>query len=318
MLKRRAIRKIIITTFSMITILIICIIPGKFNFKDNYLNPNIETIYVTNAGTNEIYLMADNNYLTKTGIILNEEKLEDKIKSIIDYLTIGKSSKIPNGLSGIIPKGTTLNDIKIENGIATLKFSNTLLDTTKENERKVIEAITYSLINLDGIEGVTIIIDNDILTRLPQTKEEIPKVLNRNFGINKVYEIDKIKDTVVVTMYYINEIDDTMYYVPVTKYLNDDREKIKIIIDNLSSNYIYEPSLISLIPQNTQLINYEIDDNNMNINFNNDIVFNDTILEEVVYQISESVFENYSVDEINIQVNGNDFLKTTRCCGIKK
>ena len=318
MLKRKALRKIIITTFSIITILIICIIPSRFNLKENYLNPNIETIYVTNLGSNEIYLLADNNLLTKTSIILNDEKIEDKIKDIIDYLIVDKSSKIPTGLKGIIPSDTILNNIKIENSIVTLDFSEKLLNISKEKERKVIEAITYSLINLDGIEGVIINIDNNPLTILPQTKEKLPPVLNRNFGINKVYEIDDIKNTTTVTTYYINEINDNKYYVPVTKYLNDDREKIKIIIDNLASNYIYEPTLLSLLNQDVELINYEIENKAMNINFNNSILSNDNILEEVIYQITESVFDNYDVDKINIMVNGKDNIEVNKCCGIKK
>ena len=316
MLKRKAFRKIIITTFSLITIFTISIVPNNFFSKDNYLNPNTETIYVTSIGSNEIYLLAKNNYLTKTSIILNEENLETKIRNIIDYLTINKSSKIPNGLSGIIPKDTTLNDVKINEGIAYLDFSNDLLNTNINNERKIIEAITYSLVNINGIEGVIIKQDNKVITELPQTKEKLPKVLNRNFGINKVYELKEIKDTSIVTMYYINEIDNEYYYVPVTKYLNDDRDKIKIIIDNLASNYVYEPSLLSLIPQNTQLINYEIDNDTMTINLSNNILLDDNILEEVVYQITNSVFENYDVEKINIQIKGEKIIETSKCCGI--
>ena len=318
MLRRRAFRKIIITTFSLITIFALCIIPNKFFSKDNYLNPNIETLYVTNLGSNDIYLLATNGYLTKTSIVLNADKLEEKIKNIIEYLTINKSSKVPNGLSGIIPANTELESTSIKAGIVTLNFSNEILKVPKENERKMVEAITYSLINLDGIEGVIISVDNKNLVELPQTKEKLPNVLNRNFGINKKYELNDIKNTNVVTMYYINEIDNKTYYVPVTKYLNDDREKIKIIIDNLSSNYIYEPSLMSLLNQNTQLINYQIENNNMHINFSNDILSNDNILEEVIYQVSESVFENYDVEKVILEVNKNKYSEVNKCCGIKK
>ena len=88
-----------------------------------------------------------------------------------------------------------------------------------------------------------------------------------------------------MTLYYLDKISNQNYYVPVTKYLNDDREKINIIIDNLSSNYIYESSLVSLLNQNTELINYEIEDEIMTLNFNNSIFTHDKILEEVTYTI---------------------------------
>ena len=108
MLKRKALRKIIITSFSVITILVICILPSKLNMKENYLNPKIDTIFVTNIGTTDIYLLGNNNYLTKTSVVLNDEKPQEKIKRIIEYLTIGKSSKIPNGLKALIPSSTEL------------------------------------------------------------------------------------------------------------------------------------------------------------------------------------------------------------------
>ena len=75
---------------------------------------------------------------------------------------------------------------------------------------------------------------------------------------------------------------------------------------------------MSLLSQDTRLINYEEENSTMNINFNNSILSNDNILEEVVYQITESVFDNYDIDNINIQVDGNKKVEVSRCCGIKK
>ena len=119
-------------------------------------------------------------------------------------------------------------------------------------------------------------------------------------------------------MYYLDKINNNYYYVPVTKYLNDEREKIKIIIDNLSSNYIYESSLLSLLDQNTELINYEIEEDVMRLNFNQNIFTNEKLLEEVTYPISKSVFDNYAVESVIFQVNGKDSTEMTKCCGVKK
>lgn len=316
MLKRKALRKIIITTFSIITIFIICIIPGKIS-NNNYLNPKIDTIYVNNNNTIGIYLLGNNNYLVKTNIIINQKELVDKVKEIIDYLTINKSSRIPNGLRGIIPKNTKLNNIEIKDKIVELDFSNDLLKISYDLEERLIEAITYSLIDLDGVEGIRIKIDNNLLKELPSSKKKIPEILNRNYGINKVYEINNFSNVDKVVLYYTDIIDDNTYYVPVTKYLNDDREKIKIIIDNLASNYIYESSLVSLLSSNTELINYEIEDKTMTLNFNNSIFTNNKLLEEVTYSISESVFESYDVDSVLFQVNGKNIDIFEKCCGIK-
>lgn len=313
MLKRKALRKIIITTFSMITVFVICIIPDKINTNDNFLNPNIDIEYVTNLGTNEIYLLGPNNYLVKTNVLLEQDTLNLKIKNIIDYLTNLKSEKIPTGLSGIIPSKTKLNNISITDKIVTLDFSKELLDISIELEERVIEAITYSLINLDDVAGVTIKIDGELLKELPKTKKIIPEVLTRDFGINKVYDITSFNDIQKVTLYYINKVNDTSYYVPVTKYLNDDREKIDIIIDNLASNYIFESNLVSMLNRNTELLNYQINNEIMTLNFNREIFNDDKVLEEVTYTISESVCDNYDVTNIVFQVDGVEIVTDNSC-----
>lgn len=312
MLKRRALRKIIITTFSLLTVFAICIIPNSLNSKDNFLDTKIDLEYVNNLGTNEIYLLGPNKYLVKTNVLLETDNMNTKIRSILDYLTIQKSDKLPTGLSGIIPMNTKVNNVEIKESIVTIDFSKELLDVKEELEERLIEAITYSIINIDGVEAITIKVDGNLLTELPKTKKKLPELLNRNFGINKVFDIDNLNGIQKVTLYYLDKISNQNYYVPVTKYLNDDREKINIIIDNLSSNYIYESSLVSLLNQNTELINYEIEDEIMTLNFNNSIFTHDKILEEVTYTIKESVCSTYPVKSVILEVEGN--VESTNKC----
>lgn len=312
MLKRRALRKIIITTFSLLTVFAICIIPNSLNSKDNFLDTKIDLEYVNNLGTNEIYLLGPNKYLVKTNVLLETDNINTKIRSILDYLTIQKSDKLPTGLSGIIPMNTKVNNVEIKESIVTIDFSKELLEVKEELEERLIEAITYSIINIDGVEAITIKVDGNLLTELPKTKKKLPELLNRNFGINKVFDIDNLNSIQKVTLYYLDKISNQNYYVPVTKYLNDDREKINIIIDNLSSNYIYESSLVSLLNQNTELINYEIEDEIMTLNFNNSIFTHDKILEEVTYTIKESVCSTYPVKSVILEVEGN--VESTNSC----
>ncbi len=312
MLKRRALRKIIITTFSLLTVFAICIIPNSLNSKDNFLDTKIDLEYVNNLGTNEIYLLGPNKYLVKTNVLLETDNMNTKIRSILDYLTIQKSDKLPTGLSGIIPMNTKVNNVEIKESIVTIDFSKELLEVKEELEERLIEAITYSIINIDGVEAITIKVDGNLLTELPKTKKKLPELLNRNFGINKVFDIDNLNGIQKVTLYYLDKISNQNYYVPVTKYLNDDREKINIIIDNLSSNYIYESSLVSLLNQNTELINYEIEDEIMTLNFNNSIFTHDKILEEVTYTIKESVCNTYPVKSVILEVEGN--VESTNNC----
>ena len=286
MLRKKAVRKIIITTFSIVTIFVLCMIPKTFDDSENLLNLEIETTYVDNSTTSDIYLLGINDYLTKVSVFINGNTLNEKIDQIIKYLTIDGSSKVPDGLKAIIPKETKLNSFNVEDKIVTLDFNEKLFDIDKSLEERLIESITYSLININGIEGVKLKINGNDILELPKSNKKLPLILNRNYGINKVFDIDDIHNVNKVVLYYYSKIGEKEYYVPVTKYLNDDREKIKIIIENLSSNFVYESSLVSILNPNTELINYEIDDKLMKINFNQGIFMDNKVLEEVIYSIS--------------------------------
>ena len=213
-------------------------------------------------------------------------------------------------LNGIIPKKTKIIELFHTEGIITVNFSKEILGIDEGKKDKMLEAITFSLLEIKGVNGVRILVNG--INIKENLDNKLPEVFTKDYGINKKYNIRKRKDIKKVVMYYIDQINEENYYVPITKYVDDSREKINIIIDDLSSNYIYEPNLVSYLNQNTELINYELDSDTMILNFNTSIFMNDKeILEEVVYSISYSVFDNYDVEEVIFKVNDEEILKKT-------
>jgi len=303
MLKKKAIKKIFITTFVLFILLTIYLIPEK-----NQKNSDIEYQYNSMKDV-EIYLMNDNNQLTKVEMKIKDASIEELVNSIISKLTISNDSTIPTGLKQIIPKNILLKDLYIDEGIVYLNFSKELLKLKKESIDKIVESISYSLLNLKEITEISIYIEekniNEIYNRV------YPNIITKDYGINKRVELKKLNDLNKVVIYYIDNINEKNYYVPITKYLNDEREKIKIIIDELSSNYIYESNLITLLDKNIELVDYQINNDLMILNFNNSIFLNEkNIVEEVVYTISYSVFDSYNdIETIIFKVNNQEITK---------
>jgi len=216
---------------------------------------------------------------------------------------------LPNGLNGIIPKKVKILDVTFIDGIITINLSSDIKSMEEKRLEKMLEAITFSIIELEDVSGVMFAVDGENINKI---YSDLPLVFNKDYGINKKYHINNTKNIKKVVIYYIDEINDEKYYVPITKYVDDVREKISIIIDDLSSNYIYEPNLVSYLNQNTELINFELDQDIMILNFNTSIFMNDgEILEEVVYSIGYSVFDSYGVDEVVFEVNNEEILKKT-------
>src|SRR5699024_9912026 len=104
MIRKKALRKIFITTMSIFIIMTIYLIP----LTEKTLETNLEFEYITDLANSSIYLLDENNYLVKTKVLLDSEKTEDKIKSIINNLTISSNTKFPDKLKGLIPKDTEL------------------------------------------------------------------------------------------------------------------------------------------------------------------------------------------------------------------
>ncbi len=306
MLKKMSIRKIIMATFTLMVLLILCLIDK--NDKEIELDTsNIEYIYSNMLDS--IYLLDKNDYVALTSITTCDCDILDKSKDLLNGLIIdgAKSAIIPNGFRSIIPTGTSILDVKLDNKVLTVNFSKELLDISSEYEEAMIESIVYTLTSIEGIDKVNIQVEGKELTKLPHSKKNIPTSLDKSYGINKVYDINNTKDIDSITLYYVNSYNDNKYYVPVTKYINNDsQDKIKVIIEQLSNSLTYESNLMSYLSDSAKLLDYEIDDKTIKLNFNNMIlsdISSNNILEEVVYTIGYSINEVVDVDEVVFYVN---------------
>ncbi len=310
MLKRKALKKIMITTLTVCLLLAIYLMPSN-NIGSNGLSQNMEIKYSDNIGKINIYLLNSDDLLVKAVTVVDNDKdVVEKTKSILTNLLDSSNDLLPNGLNGIIPKKTKILSVNYTEGIVSVDFSSEVLGVSEKRRTKLLEAVTFSLLEIEGVNGVKISVQGEAISNHWGT--DLPEVFTKEFGINKKYDIKKRRDIQKVVVYYIDEIEGNKYYVPITKYIDDNREKISIIIDDLSSSYIYEPNLVSYLNQRTELINYEIDSDTMILNFNTSIFMSDKqILEEVVYSIMYSIFDNYDVKEVIFQVDHEEILKKT-------
>ena len=305
MLRTKAIRKIFLTTLTLFILLTVFTITNYNNDNDNVLRTNLEIEDIAGLKTNVIYLLNDEGLLVQDRVLLDGSSVEEKIEKLLINLTEGSTGSFADGLSKVIPKGTVVNNVMVGNKYVTIDFSKDLLNVSEEKEKSMITAIVYSVMDLDDFLGVSILVEGKSLEEYPNSKEKINKILDKSIGINKNYDITSFNNINKVVIYYLENINDNLYYVPVTKYVNDDREKVNIIVEELASSYIYESNLMSFLNSNVSLIEYEEKDNIMSLNFN-DYLFdgNDKVLEEVLYSIAYSVFDNYDVSMVSFEVNG--------------
>lgn len=297
MLKKNALRRICISTFSLFIVLLLCIFP---NNETSYP----EEIISINELTMPLYIKDQNGYVARTNII---KKKDNDIEYIINLLTKGSlyENYLPVNFEPLIPENTKLLNYSLNDKVLKLNFSKELLLVKENDEEKMIESIIYSLCELKNIDKILIYVENEKLNELPNSKIKLPVSLDKSYGINKVYDIKSFKNITKTTIYYASKTDDLTYYIPITKITNNDANAVEIIVKELKTSPIYESNLISFLNASYELKNYEIMENSVNMSFDNKMLLNlndENITEKVKYTLALSIRDTLGKD-VSIKIN---------------
>ena len=297
MLKNKLKKRIFLIISSLIIIFIVYLFPTKKIETINNVKKNYKEAY--------IYLLDQNNYVARVNIILNENDNLDRIKEIVNYLTIdgNKSNYIKEGFNPIIPKNTKLLSVDIDNNIVKLNFSKELLNTPDNKIDQLISSLIYSITSLNNNYKVSIYIEGNILTKLPNNKL-IDPILDRSYGINKVFNVNNIVGTTKTTIFYLSKQDDYYYYIPITLVNNNQDDKIKIIIEEMASKSVYNTNLISYI-KDIKKAAYEIKNDYIVLNLNSNNFSSKELIEETIYTFNLSIKENYTINKIVYYIDDN-------------
>lgn len=290
MLITKIINKIFRTTLIMFLILTVFTITNES--KEKVLRTNLEINNIKDMDKTKLYLLSNNNYLVETNVYINSDKLEDKINKIIEYLKIN-NNKIPKGLKGYLLKDIKINNINLEDNNIKINFSKEILNI--KDKELVIEGLVYSLLNLDEINSIEVLVENNYL-------ENYEYKLNKNIGINKQYILKNRKNVNKINLYYYNKINNIEYLTPVTKYINDKRKKIEIILDELINNI--PNNLISYMDDKVKLKEYKEENDLIILKFNENFIGeNKDLNKKIINQIALTIFENYDVNTVLFQEN---------------
>lgn len=312
MLRKFAYNKIFRTTGMLLLLLLLLLFPAskEYSLED-------DRVIKTGSSTlkNEAFLIDKNGYVARCKVNISAETDEKYAKNLIELLIIGGKyeDKIPNGFRAILPTDLKVNSVNINGSDITIDVSSEIYELSKTDDELAIEALTYNLTSINGISNLYINVDGSPLKTFTISGKNVVQPFSKKDGVNKVFDVINYKNANNVTVYYVSKSNSDYYYVPVTKVTNDNRDKIKIIIDELTSSHIYETNLMSFLNYNAKLLSYDISDDVLTLNFNN-FLFDDentkSILEEVIYSISLSVRDNYDVKEVIFNVDGKEITKS--------
>lgn len=304
MIKKYTINKICVTSVSLFLLLMFYLVPST---------PESEVKIDKSIGNKKevvVYLMDKDYYLGRMIEYASYDNIVDLVNKKLDILINGSDEL--NSFSPIIPKNTKVNSIKVDKNNIYIDFSKDILNVSKYNEELMIESIIYTITDINGIDNIYLSINKEPLKILPKSNKEIPYPLNRGYGINKKYDLDSLNNITKTTVYFNKSYDDVEYLVPITKVMNTTSEKIDIIIEELKSIVNAQYNLNSYIPNNLEVVSHEVNDDKMNLIFNEFILDKEklVVLEEVKYAIAQSIFDNYNVKEVVFSTKDKNNIAT--------
>lgn len=268
-------KKILYIVFSVFIILVLSTITNISN--NNVLRTNFEIDNVTHINNTKVYLLND-NYFIEVGIFIDNIPIKDKAEKIIEYLKISDNNT--SSFKGYIPKNTKINNIEVVDKTLYIDFSKELLDM----DSSYLKGLIKSLLNINEVEKVSIKVNNKELDNYKGEIEDIQLNSENNFHNRK--DINKVE------VFYYKKVNNELYNVPVTKYLNDNRDKLDIIVEELKEKI--PSNLISYY--DLKIKSYEQKNDTLTIDV-------EKLDDKSVNQITKSIFSSTSIETIIFKEN---------------
>jgi len=265
------------------------------NHKNNEGLDSEFVIDMSERNYKKVYLLDDSNMLVPLSIeVSKKEYLVDEIYTVVSNLR----DLDVEGFTNVLARDIKINKIELENGVLNIDFSSEFLSYEKELEEKIVEALTWSVLEFKEVKGLTISVDGVTLKKMPLNGFELPSVLDKSIGINKHNELmNKCEKCDSIVVLYSREINGSNYYLPVTRSVEKDGEVA------LLDAYKKDVSVYSGLSKIDELVNLdkiEYGDEAVNVILDESYLVEDNLVSSLVYEL---LMVNFFYNDIDYKVN---------------
>jgi len=245
--------------------------------KNHVMRTNLE-IEKQTFPMNSIYLLNKDDYLIETKVYLPKN---NKIETLVEYLKENHKQDSTK-VRGYIPENTKILSYKEKNGILEIHFSEELKNMKKE----YLPGIVKTFERQTGIDKVNLYIEQE-------------KISISYINLEKDRKSRNDLDTIVV--YYMDPSEENSF-VPVTKYIEKDQNKIEVILEELKENI--PDNLMSFVRDQLEVIEEEEITDGVILNFNKELIEEKNSQEQVLKEIGYSILDSLNVTNVIFKVEG--------------
>ena len=226
------------------------------------------------------------------------------------------ASALPEGFQGVLPAGTEVNTVSVDQDkLAVVEFNSAFNDYDPADERKILEAVTWTLTGQEGIQGVQLWVDGKKLTEMPLQGTPLDRPLSRTMGINLPKHSALLMNSSAVTVYFSAASPDGIhqYYVPVTRFVPAGGDLLKTALNELIAGPESENGLEMVMTQGTVLDSVEAGQNGVvTVSLTDDMFADGTgVPEEMLESVVLTVAQNTDDALVQIRLNGKETVTGT-------
>lgn len=274
---------------------------------------DVKSEEATEKMASQLYLIDQNGFVVP--YTMNLPKTDSVAKQSLEYLVEGGpvSNVLPNGFRAVLPRDTQVLGVNIkEDGTAIADFSKEFSTYKKEDEAKILQAITWTLTQFDSVKNVKIWVNGHEQKEMPVNGTPIQDGVSRAIGINyDSSDVVDITNTHPLTVYYMAETEGQKYYVPVTKRVsNTETDPIVSAVEELVKGPALATGLLSGFQDEVELLSApKYEDGKVTLDFNKAIygsfdeeqkIISSHALESLVLTLTEQK----GIESVAVTVNG--------------
>lgn len=264
-----------------------------------------------------IYILDRHGYLAPVTFASDEKNAAKLAQTSLDMLVKEGEyhDRLPDGFSAMLPKGTSCNvSLYPERKTAIVEVSKLFATYKKEDERKVLESIVWTLTSFPNIENVQLWMDSKPLTEMPVAHTPLAQVVTRQIGINiEKSNVVNYFHSMPVTLYFSSYTEGgTAYYVPVTRLIEPAQEPIRATLEQMIAGPLDQQAMNTVMTKETK-INQIVQAGNTIIVGLTDSMFEqgDPIPAELLKAVVLSLTEYKGVKQVQIKINGATNIQGT-------
>lgn len=272
---------------------------------------DIDTAAVMTERT--MYFKDPNGYVAP--LSLQVPQVEGVAKQALGYMISGGAAEgvLPDGFTALLPEGTEILGLDIRpDHLAIVDFNKAFTNYAEEDERKIMEAITWTLTDFPSVAQVELRVNGDRLLEMPVAGTPLDEPMSRTMGINvEQHRGVMLSQADPVTLYFQSKAGDYSYIVPVTRLIDRTEDPAQATMEQLISGPLSNHLVPVMLPD-VQVIGVEKNDQIITVNLSDDIAGPEgKVAPETLKSVILSLMDSTGASKVQVLVEGSQQVIST-------